>query len=233
MNCRLRRPEWEQEDCHTCDTCRVADGGDAVVPIITPTPAQIIRCAELCAASYDPDDTRFIDVGEHRFGWIIEDGVGYLVFRGTDNPLELLEDIEAVPVRTRTGYLAHAGFVGVADTFADYIISHPLYGNPPIIITGHSLGAAVALLMAESLSPCPVVHFGCPRTYSRLDETYPPTNQTRIVNSGDPIPDVPGPIAWRHLCDARILGDEIPLLKYHSIDLYVSRLKEAQDAVVQ
>ena len=175
------------------------------------------NCADLCSQAYDESDKRFVNVGEHRFGVILLEGAYYLVFRGTANAAEWCHDFEAVPERTRGGYLAHEGFISALDDLWT-AVREEVKGLAPLIVTGHSLGGAMAVLCGEFQSP--VYTFGCPRVYSRVNAEYPAMEHHRFVNQGDPVPDVPGPVLWQHLCDPVRLGpDNLLNAKYHDIDL--------------
>lgn len=187
---------------------------------------QHLLCAQLCAASYDAADPRFVTVEELRFGVIHVGDTAYLVFRGTDNLQGWLDDFEVIPGETINGYTAHKGFIRAAEKLHD-AVSERLTVTGRVVITGHSLGGALALLFAEDFRNDPVVTFGCPRVYSRLNESYPVMEHARYANRGDPIADIPDEILWRHLCEAIALGEEaFPERKNHDINLYISRLSQ-------
>ena len=186
--------------------------------------ALALKCAQLCAAAYDGSDPRFLDIEELRFGVILDGDTTFLVFRGTDNLQGWFDDFKVVPARTNGGFLAHVGFIGCVDKLRPSVEGLvPLGGS--LVITGHSLGAAIAVLFAEEYKIDPAVTFGCPRVYSRLNASFPVMDHTRFVNGGDLVTEVPGPLAWHHTCDPVQLGpDELLDIKYHDIELYVSRL---------
>lgn len=193
--------------------------------------ALALKCAQLCAAAYDDADPRFLDIEELRFGVIKDGDTTFLVFRGTDNLQGWLDDFKAIPARTNGGYLAHAGFIGCVDKLRPAVEGLvPLGGN--LVITGHSLGGAIAVLFAEEYKIDPAVTFGCPRVYSRLNRGFPTMEHTRFVNGGDLVTEVPDPLAWHHLCDPAQLGpDKLLDIKYHDIELYVSHLAGVTDRV--
>lgn len=176
--------------------------------------------AELCRASYDPADPRFVTVDELRFGLVNRDGQNYLVNRGTANVEGWWHDFLAIPVRSPKGYIAHLGFIECSRKVFDAIDYIP----PDTIIVGHSLGGAESVVLSE-ITGLPIITFGCPRVYSRLCVDFPAMNHTRIVNRGDLVTQVPGPLAWHHLCEPTLIGpDNLLDAKYHDIDLYIANL---------
>jgi hypothetical protein len=185
----------------------------------------IILAAQLCRASYVEADSRFTTVGELRYGVIVLGGTTYIVFRGTANIRGWLDDFTLVPGTTKGGYLAHEGFIKAAEKLWNPICS-ALNGRPgPWIITGHSLGGALSVLFAEQIK-VPLITFGCPRVYSRFNGTFPEMEHTRIANNDDPVPMVPDPLMWHHLCDPIELpgGKEIIDAEDHDIDVYIDRI---------
>jgi hypothetical protein len=191
---------------------------------------RVLRCADLCSAAYVDNDPRFIDIEELRFGVMhFENEATYLIYRGTCNLRGWLDDFTVVPHRTMMGYLAHMGFIHAVEKVWEGVCA-ALDGKPgPWIITGHSLGAAMALLTAEKLQQ-PVVTFGCPRVYSHLNETYPSIDHLRIAVDDDPVTMVPNPLLWYHL-NRRYLelpsdGELAIDVEDHDIDYYHRLLLE-------
>lgn len=144
-------------------------------------------CARLCQQSYQDDYG--VDVGDLRFA--VEDRGAYaiVVFRGSDNVLNWLRDLEAIPARTRDGHWAHQGFVGAFDRLWGRVTHALAILGKPAIFTGHSLGGAIAVLFAEALY-CQAVTFGCPRVWWRPGEP-PRINHIRVICDDDPVPGVP------------------------------------------
>lgn len=144
-------------------------------------------CAELCLQSYDPAATGWTDVDDLRYG-IFSTPVGrVLCIRGTANAENWLRDAPAFPARTCAGHLAHKGFVRAFQALC--AAGMPTIKGDNIIATGHSLGGAIATLLAEHVG-CPVVSFGSPRVYWRLGRA-PVLDHTRVVRDDDPVPQVP------------------------------------------
>jgi predicted lipase len=194
--------------------------------------ARLKAAAALCRASYVDADERFKTVDELRFGLVEQDGVAWLTFRGTANLRGWLDDFTVIPALTMFGHLAHAGFIQAAaklwEPARQALVNRTA---TQIIITGHSLGAAIALLFAEALRST-VITFGCPRVYSAMEHNPPAMEHYRIIVADDPVPMVPDPIAWQHLCDPFLTlpgdGDGLPDKADHDIDYYIARLA-AQD----
>lgn len=193
------------------------------------TREELIICAKLCQCSYDDTDPRFIKVNEQSFSVIVMGEITYLVFRGTHNLKGWLHDFSAVPVLSKGGYLAHAGFVDAAHELWNPVCAS-LRGLPaPWIITGHSLGGALAVLYGEQIK-VPVVTFGAPRVYSRMNGHLPEMEHYRVVNDDDLVPHVPEGLMWKHLCDPfltlRDTDREVLNPEDHAISLYMDRLSK-------
>lgn len=189
-----------------------------------------IECAELCRKSYDDNlPEGFREYGDLRFGLVN----GILVFRGTANLPNALRDAFVLPARTRGGYMAHRGFVDALESLYSRVCHTVGVGaRKDIIVTGHSLGGAMALLCAEVFE-CRVVTFGCPRAYLRFSST-PKVEHYRVICDDDPVPMIPR-IFYRHCCDPHVLGDDDGGIdvKDHGIDVYLSRLISGGAPVVQ
>ncbi|MBU1193950.1 MAG: lipase family protein [Proteobacteria bacterium] len=130
------------------------------------------------------------------------DGYVYLTFRGssTDADWETNFDFEQVPCMW--GYL-HGGFL--ADVKSVYwqiktALAAYLAGGQKLIITGHSQGAAVAVIMGIAfLEVCDpleaVIHFGGPRVADPfcadyIDDHFPNIFH-RVVNNNDVVTRIP------------------------------------------
>ena len=118
---------------------------------------ELTACAGYSAASYDdvPDSQKF----ENRwtsttFYWLATEEAHYLIFRGSQQPRDFLVDAMALPVRY-LGTWVHGGFA-----LAHFSVRKKLRkilediekSGKPLVVTGHSLGAAqgsLTLLMAH------------------------------------------------------------------------------------
>ena len=191
-------------------------------------------CAELCHESYGlvarHDEVRTICVkllktNEECFTSFLaefqdtqamvlntEDEI-YLVFPGTDSETDILTDVTFELVGYGSGHV-HRSFLDVAKkTYPKIIetVKRLLAFKPDakVIVTGHSLGGALAMIYAEMLRQdgievTQLITFGQPRVgngkfakaFSALEIPY-----IRFVNETDIVPDVPPPYDkhdWTH-----------------------------------
>lgn len=121
-----------------------------------------------------------------------------VTFPGTASWRDCLTDAKIRKAKSGAGQL-HRGFCAAAGSVYDGILA-ALPKSARVVVSGHSLGGAVATIIADWLLSGgyqveTVITFGSPRvgnrawarTYNRLlaERTY------RIVNAGDPVPHVP------------------------------------------
>lgn len=176
-------------------------------------------CARLCALSYkdnvseiqdevmdcDFDHVSFYgyDVPHHDTESFLvwNDDLAILVFRGieSDEPKDILADLKFRRKDAKVGRV-HRGFQGALDAVYTPIYNDllKLVETRHLIITGHSLGAALACLAAgrferHAVNKCAVYTFGSPRVGGKLwstkfDMVVP---HYRIVNCTDIVPRVP------------------------------------------
>lgn len=162
----------------------------------------ISTCAALCHASYDDNAPGFTTVGDLRYG-VFEMPMGTIIcIRGTANLDNWLTDARVFPVRSCGGYLAHHGFVSAYRELCSG--GMPTTKGAQIIATGHSLGGAIATLLAEHTG-CQLVTFGSPRVYFRFGRA-PKLNHTRVVRDDDPVQHVPK-LFYSHRNDPLALHD--------------------------
>lgn len=134
-----------------------------------------------------------------------------VTYRGTQTSWEWVSDLEASPVPNPGGPGdVHAGFELVYELCARSVfglITQCGLGVGHVLITGHSLGAAVAVLAALDLAnkyrrPVRCYTWEGPRvgTYAfqtAFDAAIP--DCWRIVNAGDIVPKLPAPPLYRHV----------------------------------
>lgn len=122
--------------------------------------------------------------------------------RGTQQTADFLRDADALQVPFEEGVgQVHQGFYGAAKKTAAFVTSYldRFYAGQKLLICGHSLGGAVALLLSEMLRRRPegytlqLYTYGAPRA---ADATFTKNAEAlvhyRMVNHNDPIPSVPG-----------------------------------------
>ncbi|WP_122567616.1 lipase family protein [Pseudomonas viridiflava] len=125
-----------------------------------------------------------------------------IAVRGTQQLADFLRDADArqVPFEEGVGQV-HRGFYGAAKKAAAFVTSYlnRFYSGQKLLICGHSLGGAVALLLAEMLRRRPegytlqLYTYGAPRAAdATFTKNAEPLVHYRMVNHNDPIPSVPG-----------------------------------------
>jgi len=127
-----------------------------------------------------------------------KDDVAVIAIRGTETPQQWLEDFDALatPV-AHGGWWTHHGFEEVYLTIRSSLGAayQSVSGAATIHVTGHSLGAAVALLAAVDHANPNAWTFAGPRVFAagaRFD-------CFRIVNHWDIVPNVPVPPVYEHV----------------------------------
>jgi hypothetical protein len=195
------------------------------------------QLAQLCADAYNPQavwDTVWTADDIHVTHKIIE-GTDIIVFRGSVDFVDWLADFDALPHKhPRLGW-CHAGFLRYMDLVFENIMA--VVGKE-IIVTGHSLGAARASILAGLLidhgsALKARVVFGEPRPAFRQLATIIQQSgcESRSYRNGaDPVTQVPisfDPLLpYRHpspLIDINVSPDpgDLSPLQYHHINLYV------------
>ena len=86
-----------------------------------------------------------------------------VVFRGSHNFLDWLDNLDALPASWTPHGRVHEGFQKVLDTVWDDLAACLADGTGPVFFTGHSLGAALATLAAARYrQPSQLYTFGSP-----------------------------------------------------------------------
>lgn len=136
-------------------------------------------CAEMSRAAYLGDSARLnraLDrtnfslehAFKHRstFAFLARcqrSGTLVLAFRGTTpDPHDILTDIRFLPQKWATGGSVHRGFADALDTIWGTITAQIPSSDARLLMTGHSLGGALALLAASRLRPSKLFTFGSP-----------------------------------------------------------------------
>lgn len=149
------------------------------------------------------------------FAYRESDETVFVIFRGTEswkdvltdasvykNPLPFMEDT-APSAKVHRGFFTH--YRAVLDAVKEYITRHT--DRKRVVITGHSLGAAIAVLCASRIKDdfdddnVRCVVFGCPRVGNsafvrRAEEII---DIERFVVGNDPVSDIPTRLRWKHV----------------------------------
>jgi triacylglycerol lipase len=135
---------------------------------------------------------------------VSRDGRPYIAFRGTqaDKLEDILSDLRFLPVRWSGQGHVHSGFLRALDSvredIEDWLTPHL---ESACVVTGHSLGAALATLMAARLGYAELVTFGSPRVgtaaFARMFTDRP---VRRYVDCADVVTRVPPPLGYKHIC---------------------------------
>ena len=147
-------------------------------------------------------------------------GKQFLVVRGTSNLENVLLDLDIqLKADVRTGIQLHQGFAAAAR--AIYLDAKPLLSkSKPIYTTGHSLGGAVALILAMYLEKDAYnlqgsTTFGQPKVTNVLGaRQFSQLKVSRIVTPLDMVPLVPAlsPLELQNLDIYWHVGEEIILM---------------------
>ena len=156
----------------------------------------LTEMAEYCERIYDEGK----EIGDNEFAYnVVQDrGVTIISIRGTDNSKNVLTDLDARPFRDRKlGVQIHRGFRDAAEKLKNDIIENvPLEEN--IILTGHSLGGAIAQILGlwfeDDAYEVQIYTFGSP---SVLIEQMWEDGHFRVYLENDPVPFLP-PFPYVH-----------------------------------
>lgn len=198
-----------------------------------------IDYARICQQSYYSDSKW--DMVWPDAGGIYVSRVGTTVcFRGSADVEDWLRDFDALSINDPLLGGLHAGFARNVQTF---FTSNQKLFNSATCITGHSLGAARALIFAgymvqAGIVPEEVVVFGSPRPgFQKLCDILQPVTIRSYKNRTDPVTCVPIPayplLPYTHPREAILLNclpkgqvteGAFDFLEDHHIELYLEGL---------
>jgi len=151
--------------------------------------------------------------------------------------LDIIRDARFFPTYNKVLGWCHSGFksgaVKIANTIDDYIDK-----NRPVVLTGHSLGAAMALLLSillkhKGYDVVEYVGFACPRAFVYNKQKHNKDKSVRFPITiyryeNDLVPLVPiwFPFGYHHPVEMIQIGDGngIPTLSDHPIENYIKSL---------
>ncbi|MBP6821793.1 MAG: lipase family protein [Acidobacteria bacterium] len=138
-----------------------------------------------------------------------DDQFRVLVFRGTDELIDWLSDLNALPVEWEGAGLVHQGFRDALETVWPEIKQALEADNSPVFYTGHSLGASMATLAAAKISPHAVYTFGSPFTGNEaFVESLSGVKVYRVANNRDVVPTVPPLLGLRHVGELHYIAHD-------------------------
>lgn len=198
--------------------------------------------AALCADAYLPCAS--VVIGEDLAANIIRrDGAVIVAFRGTANPPGWLRDLDVMPKSDPMIGYCHHGFLSGAAALMQKI---DLRADDRVILTGHSLGGALAVVfgalrLAVGYPVAELVTFGAPRAgYAKLVSIWKPVTgvqpAVRQYRAGnDPVPKVPLQLLafpYRHVSDLIRVGSPDPAEPWncHSIRYYAAVVGDIPEA---
>lgn len=142
------------------------------------------------------------------FGTMLPDGTAIIAFRGTqaDKMEDLVTDARFWPVGWDGPGRVHLGFRNAFYALRQQVDAWlaGLSGRRGLVVTGHSLGAAMATLMAALRPGSTLVTFGSPRVGGRaFAKAFEGRDVRRYVDCSDFVSRVPPPIFYRHIAERR------------------------------
>lgn len=143
--------------------------------------------------------------GPGLFAFGVRDAAGrrFVAFRGTqaDDRGDLIDDAQFLPRPWPGIGRVHRGFWRAYDSLRAPIDAWLAEQPPgPLIVTGHSLGAAMATLMAGLHPDAELVTFGSPRVGGRtFARAFAGRAVRRYVGCYDFVTNLPPPIWFRHV----------------------------------
>jgi len=166
------------------------------------------RLAQLLGAAGFADPECFNDGARdaQAFGTSAAD-TAYLSFRGTqaDRPRDLLSDADFRLHDWESGGQVHRGFWEAYEALRvaiDAWLAEQRKGR--LVVTGHSLGAAMATLMAARFPNAILVTFGSPRVGTKdFAAHFEGRDVRRYVDCTDLVATVPPPVVYTHLGEMR------------------------------
>ena len=160
-----------------------------------------------------------------------KDDTSVIAIRGTETQHQWLDDFRAIAQPVPHGpWWMHQGFDDVWNSIAASL--QKAWGtacsaNARVYVTGHSLGAAVALIMGVHHPEAFTWTFAGPAVFSPIHGLPPSANVVRIANPSDLVPKVPIPPLYQHIGQEVGVAGVDNLFDFalqHSLDTYAAGL---------
>lgn len=188
---------------------------------------------ELYVNKYYPEyNFKYFDVENTECFIMYNDKVAIFVFRGTNDIVDVLTDMNIIRTRTNIG-LIHQGFYESWLYVRNQIFEYMNLSSHKLFFTGHSLGGALAIIAAWdyyctfSLDNLEVVTFGSPRVFShrtahKINKIFKKKIK-RIVNNNDIVTRLPLFFRFRHV------GQEYYITSYGKIITHCPISKQIEE----
>jgi len=155
--------------------------------------------------NYNKTELKFFDVDGTEAMIIKSPGSIIVAFRGTEEPKDIITDLNLIPVGGEKQGLVHMGFKLGLDKIWKSVETHidllHTYGDV-VYLTGHSLGGALATVAAaRSKYICQVYTFGQPRVGNKKYKKNVQSKIYRHVCGADIVPSVPFGFLYSHMGD--------------------------------
>jgi hypothetical protein len=162
-----------------------------------------------------------------------KDNVSVIAIRGTETQHQWLEDFTAIsqPVAHEAWWMHH-GFNDVWNSISASLQKAwdtACSAGAQVYITGHSLGAAVALIMGVHHPEALTWTFAGPAVFSPIHGLPPSGNVARIVNPKDLVPKVPIPPLYEHIGPQVLVegaADQFDFALQHGLNTYAAGLAQ-------
>jgi len=132
-----------------------------------------------------------------------------IAFRGTDDYVDVLKDLQFTRAPTERGSQVHTGFKESLALVWDELgplVEDLRRSGRACWFTGHSLGAALATLAGGRIEGSHVLYtFGSPRVGDERYVREYAVPAWRVVNNNDIVPHLPPPLFFRHVGRLRFL----------------------------
>ncbi|MCP5144153.1 MAG: lipase family protein [Gammaproteobacteria bacterium] len=166
-----------------------------------------VGLAEVATLERSPGHLSAIVVDDAHGAVFGQGGARCVVFRGTDSMQDWYDNFRAVQVAMRGNGQVHAGFLSVLDLVWTPLLPWVTASPYPLLITGHSLGGALAALCATRLAELSIAFaacytFGAPALGDLAFATSTEKlNIHRVVHHLDMVAMLPvslGHVRWEH-----------------------------------